>query len=87
MARSFVDHRWDSPRKLGFAPDSPLEGDGFERSVPPAREALLSRADVCFQGKEPEAALPPFRPRHRVHACGALDVFPLRALDVDQIAE
>jgi hypothetical protein len=25
MARSFVDHRWDSPRKLGFAPDSPLE--------------------------------------------------------------
>jgi len=26
MARSFVDHRWDSPRKLGFAPDSPLEG-------------------------------------------------------------
>ena len=34
MARSFVDHRWDSPRKLGFAPDSPLEGGGFEPSVP-----------------------------------------------------
>src|SRR5580693_994760 len=38
-------------------------------------------------GKEPEATLPPFRPRHRLHACGALDVFPLRALNVDQIAE
>ena len=37
MARSFVDHRWDSPRKLGFAPDSPLEGDGFELPVPQGR--------------------------------------------------
>jgi hypothetical protein len=37
MARSFVDHRWDSPRKLGFAPDSPLEGEGFEPSVPRQR--------------------------------------------------
>jgi hypothetical protein len=37
-------------------------------------------------GKDPEAALPSFRSRHRVHACGALDIFPLRALDVDQIA-
>jgi hypothetical protein len=52
-----------------------------------AREALLPRADVCFQGKDPEAALPSFRPRHRVRACGALDIFLLRALDVDQIAE
>ena len=53
----------------------------------PARKALSSWADVCFRGKDPEAALPSFRPRHRVHACGALDIFPLRALDVDQIAE
>ena len=34
MARSFVDHRWEPPRKLGFALDSPLEGGGFEPSVP-----------------------------------------------------
>ena len=27
-------HRWDLPRSE-FAPDSPLEGDGFEPSVPP----------------------------------------------------
>ena len=43
MARSFVDHRWDSPRKLGFAPDSPLEGDGFEPSVPPTDPLRFSR--------------------------------------------
>ena len=29
-----VDHRWDSPPKIRFAPDSPREGDGFEPSVP-----------------------------------------------------
>ncbi len=27
-------HRWDSLLKIRFAPDSPLEGDGFEPSVP-----------------------------------------------------
>jgi hypothetical protein len=27
-------HRWDSSPKIRFAPDSPLEGDGFEPSVP-----------------------------------------------------
>src|ERR1700732_1973632 len=27
-------HRWDSPPKIRFAPDSPLEGAGFEPSVP-----------------------------------------------------
>src|SRR5947208_7728859 len=26
--------RWDSPPKIRFAPDSPLEEDGFEPSVP-----------------------------------------------------
>jgi hypothetical protein len=50
-------------------------------------EALLSRADVCFQGEDPEAALLSFRRRHRVHACSTLDIFPLRALEPDQIAE
>jgi chromate transporter len=49
-------------QKIEFGPDSPLEGDGFEHSVP-GREALLSRADVCSQGKDPEAAPPSFRPR------------------------
>ena len=42
MARSFVDHRWDLPRKLGFAPDSPLEGDGFELSVPEREDRVSS---------------------------------------------
>jgi len=27
-------HRWDAPPKVEFATDSPLEGDGFEPSVP-----------------------------------------------------
>ncbi len=27
--------RWDSPPKIRFAPDSPLEEDGFELPVPP----------------------------------------------------
>ena len=27
-------HRWDAPPKVRFATDSPLEGDGFEPSVP-----------------------------------------------------
>ena len=32
-------HRWDSPPKIRFAPDSPLEGAGFEPSVPLVRQA------------------------------------------------
>jgi hypothetical protein len=35
--------RWDSPPKIRFAPDSPLEGDGFELSVP-VRQAKLTRS-------------------------------------------
>jgi len=27
-------HRWDAPPKARFAPDSPLEGGGFEPSAP-----------------------------------------------------
>jgi hypothetical protein len=57
----------------------------IEACCRPPRARHLS--DVGFQGKDPETALPSFRPRHRVHACGALNIFPLRALDVDQIAE
>ena len=34
--------KWDSPPKIRFAPDSPLEGNGFEPSVP-GREATASR--------------------------------------------
>ena len=71
----------------GDVQDSPLEGDGFRTFGPRAREASLSRADVCVRGKIRTQALPPFCPRHRVHARGALDIFPLRAPDVDQIAE
>jgi hypothetical protein len=48
------------PRKLGFPTDSPLEGTGFEPSVP--REApgtvmvlVLVRADFPLAGNQPEA--------------------------------
>jgi hypothetical protein len=34
-------HRWDSSPKIGFAPDSPLEEDGFEPLVPLARKLLI----------------------------------------------
>jgi hypothetical protein len=67
--------------------DSPLEGDGLEHAVPGTGSNCCRGLTYASRGKDPEAALPSFRPRHRVHACGALDIFPLRALDVDQIAE
>jgi hypothetical protein len=35
-------HRWDTHLKVRFAPDSPLEGDGFELPVP-VRQAKLTR--------------------------------------------
>src|SRR5262249_55483904 len=31
---AFDDHRWDSPQKIRFAPDSPLEESGLEPLVP-----------------------------------------------------
>src|ERR1700732_2092741 len=34
LIEAFDGHRWDSPPKIRFAPDSPLEGTGFEPSVP-----------------------------------------------------
>jgi|HubBroStandDraft_3_1064219.scaffolds.fasta_scaffold203647_2 hypothetical protein len=36
-------HRWDAPPKVRFARDSPLEGDGFEPSVPRVMEVDLGR--------------------------------------------
>src|SRR6266478_2789553 len=36
-------HRWHSSPKIRFAPDSPLEGRGFEPSVPRKIETALSR--------------------------------------------
>ena len=33
-------HRWDSPPKIMFAPDSPLDGGGFELPVPRGGAAL-----------------------------------------------
>ena len=43
---NLVDHQWDSPRKLGFAADSLLEGDGFELSVPREEKPIL-RDGLC----------------------------------------
>src|SRR5580692_10804616 len=40
MIEAFDGHRWDSPPKIRFAPDSPLEGDGFEPSVPGTKEPV-----------------------------------------------
>jgi hypothetical protein len=40
-----ANRRWDSPAKIKFAPDSPLEGTGFEPSVPLLRKALLGVAN------------------------------------------
>ena len=40
VAKSPEGHRWDSFPKVRFAPDSPLEEDGFELAVPPRRERL-----------------------------------------------
>jgi hypothetical protein len=37
-------HRWDSSPKIRFAPDSPLEGEGFELSVPPSRTTFFATA-------------------------------------------
>ena len=49
MARSFVDHRWEPPRKLGFALDSPLEGDGFELSVPRQKDSVFEAPSQKYQ--------------------------------------
>jgi hypothetical protein len=59
-------HRWDSSPKIRFAPDSPLEGTGFEPSVPlrwsdgsrPHRwyDAVRRRDDINIEeGGDPNA--------------------------------
>src|SRR5260370_19637215 len=75
MARSFVDHRWDSPRKLGFAPDSPLEG--FEPSVPRERdhgfrECLLDLAMPTPCARETDGSNP--NPSARPLSSGDIDI-------------
>ena len=42
-------HRWDSSSKIRFAPDSPLEGDGFELSVPGRAIRPFGRGEGVFQ--------------------------------------
>jgi hypothetical protein len=46
MARELF--RWPTTiEKVRFASDSPLEGDGFEPSVPGARETVILRKVNC----------------------------------------
>jgi hypothetical protein len=49
VAKSPEGHRWDSPPKARFAPDSPLEGSGFEPSVPPQKERPLRARHKGFR--------------------------------------
>jgi hypothetical protein len=44
LIEAFDGHRWDSPPKIKFAPDSPLEGGGFEPSVPQQIRSLFETA-------------------------------------------
>jgi hypothetical protein len=41
---SLFGHRWDAPAKVRFARDSPLEGRGFELSVPRGTDDALEIA-------------------------------------------
>ena len=49
LIEAFDGHRWDSPPKIKFAPDSPLEGEGFELSVPGRAIRPLGRGEDVFQ--------------------------------------
>jgi hypothetical protein len=44
LIEAFDGHRWDSPPKIRFAPDSPLEETGFEPLVPLGEGTGLSPA-------------------------------------------
>src|ERR1700730_6586105 len=44
-------HRWDSPPKIRFAPGSPLEGSGFEPSVPLPRLSSIRALRVEIIGR------------------------------------
>ena len=49
-ATRFADgHRWDAPPKVRFATDSPLEGTGFEPSVP-RRDGIFETAPFELSG-------------------------------------
>src|ERR1700757_980879 len=58
LIEAFDGHRWDSPPKIKFAPDSPLEGSGFEPSVPlprlssirAVRAEIIGRSTDVFRG-------------------------------------
>jgi hypothetical protein len=47
-------HRGDPPPKIRFAPDSPLEGDGFELSVPRERGHRFELS-LLFMSLKPSA--------------------------------
>ena len=46
---AFDGHRWDSPPKFKFAPDSPLEEDGFELLVP-----FTQKSHAVWGGESPK---------------------------------
>jgi len=54
-------HRWDSSPKIRFAQDSPLEGDGFEPSVPYKKQPFLA-APVRFRNSPSATKTGPFVP-------------------------
>jgi hypothetical protein len=44
------DYRLNAGGRREFAPDSPLEGDGFELTVPPRRNSPRARHVVSAHG-------------------------------------
>src|ERR1700730_6611215 len=60
LIEAFGSRRWDSPPKIRFAPDSPLEGAGFEPSVP------LGKLVRPWPGASRRRALPPAEPMVRI---------------------
>src|ERR1051326_7695276 len=78
-------------RPVSSAAGNPLPRTIPARSLVPTKTSgsrfipALSRQ--VFRCKRVGEALAPLQPRHRVLSLGALDVLPLRALHVDQIAE
>jgi hypothetical protein len=87
-------HRWDLPRSE-FAPDSPLEGDGFELPVPARdrsrRAAVQKTLGVARQPFEQVQLVIEFRARRRIAvrqiqasddqaADGRLDVAAMRII-------
>jgi hypothetical protein len=50
--------RWNSHPQLKFAPDSPLEGNGFELGVPGAKNLNLSWVHASYAVRDPRARQP-----------------------------